>query len=82
MIADRTTALDQLGIGQSARVAQMDLMPAEAQRLMEMGLTVGTKVVLSYRAPLQYPVVIQVRGSFLSLRKAVARSIRVHIPSP
>lgn len=81
MIADRTTALDRLGIGQSARVAQMDLAPAEAQRLMEMGLTVGTNVVLAYRAPLQYPIVIRVRGSLLSLRKAVAKAIRVHIPT-
>jgi len=58
----------------------MDLKPADAQRLMEMGLTVGTSVMLVRRAPLRYPVVIQARGSHLSLRKAVAKSIQVHLP--
>ena len=80
MDADETASLDLLRIGQSARVARMDLKPMEAQRLMEMGLTVGTRVTLIRRAPLRYPVVIQARGSQLSLRKTVARSIRVHIP--
>jgi ferrous iron transport protein A len=75
----KTTSLDHLVIGQAARVAQMDLKPADAQRLMEMGLTVGTEVVLVRRAPLRYPVVIQARGSHLSLRKAVAKSIRVYV---
>jgi ferrous iron transport protein A len=79
MEANRTISLDHLAIGQSARVAQMDLKPTDAQRLMEMGLTIGTEVVLVRRAPLRYPVVIQARGSHLSLRKAVAKSIRVHV---
>jgi ferrous iron transport protein A len=76
---NKTTPLDHLAIGQSARVAQMDLKPVDAQRLMEMGLTVGTEVILVRRAPLRYPVVIQARGSQLSLRKLVAKSIRVHV---
>jgi ferrous iron transport protein A len=80
MEPNRTLSLDHLEIGQSARIAQMDLKPTDAQRLMEMGLTVGTEVILVRRAPLRYPVVIQTRGSHLSLRKSVARSIRVHIP--
>lgn len=80
MEANKTTSLDHLGIGQSARIAQLDLKPMDAQRLMEMGLTVGTEVILVRRAPLRYPVVIQVRGSHLSLRKAMARSIWVHTP--
>ena len=58
----------------------MELKPADAQRLMEMGLTVGTEIRLLRRAPLRYPVVIQARGSHLSLRKSVAKSIQVLIP--
>ena len=77
---NKTTTLDHLGVGQSARVSHMDLKPMEAQRLMEMGLTPGTEVVLVRRAPLRYPIIIHARGSQLSLRKAVARSIRVHVP--
>jgi ferrous iron transport protein A len=78
----KTTSLDHLGIGQSARIAQLDLKPCDAQRLMEMGLTIGTEIKLVRRAPLRYPVIIQARGSQLSLRKAVAKSIRVHVSGP
>ena len=77
METNKTTTLDHLAIGQSARIAQMVLKPMDAQRLMEMGLTIGTEVRLVRRAPLRYPVVIHARGSNLSLRKAVARSIQV-----
>jgi len=75
---NKTTSLDHIEIGKSARIAQLNLKPTDAQRLMEMGLTVGAEVILVRRAPLRYPIVIQVRGSHLSLRKAVARSIWVH----
>ena len=57
----------------------MDLKPMEAQRLMEMGLTVGTQVTLLRRAPLRYPIIIQARGSHLTLRKAVAKAIRIQL---
>jgi len=78
----KITSLDHLGIGRSARIVQMDLRPMEAQRLMEMGLTVGTRVTLVRRAPLRYPIIIQARGSHLTLRKAVARSIRIQLANP
>lgn len=79
METSKTTSLDHLGVGRSARIVQMDLRPMEAQRLMEMGLTVGTRVTLVRRAPLRYPIIIQARGSHLTLRKAVARSIRIQL---
>jgi ferrous iron transport protein A len=72
-----TISLDHLEVGQSGRIAHLDLKPAEAQRLMEMGLTIGTEILLLRRAPLKYPVVIQARGSHMSLRKRIARSIRI-----
>ena len=79
METSKTTSLDHLGIGQSARIAQMDLKPRDAQRLMEMGLTAGTQVTLLRRAPLRYPIIIQARGSHLTLRKAVAKAIRIQL---
>ncbi len=82
METSKTASLDQLGVGRSARIVQMDLSPMKAQRLMEMGLTVGTRVTLERRAPLRYPIIIQARGSRLTLRKAVARSIRVQFTVP
>ena len=82
METSKTTSLDHLGVGRGARIVQMDLRPMEAQRLMEMGLTVGTRVTLVRRAPLRYPIIIQARGSHLTLRKAVARSIRIQLTGP
>ncbi len=77
MSKDGTILLDDLETGGAARVVGVDLPPREAQRLMEMGLTIGAEIRLSGRAPLRYPVVIHVRGSTLSLREAIARAVRV-----
>jgi Fe2+ transport system protein FeoA len=72
-----TVHLDDLPLGRTGRVAGIDLSPAEGQRLMEMGLTVNTEVKALGWAPLCSPLVIPARGSQLSLRKPVARAIRV-----
>ena len=79
MDAENTVLLDQLRIGQPARIWKLELGPMAAQRLMEMGLTVGAEVRILRRAPLKYPVVVQARGSQLSLRKSVAKAIRVTV---
>ena len=74
-----TVLLDHLQIGQPARIWKLELGPMDAQRLMEMGLTVGAHVRILRRAPLKYPVVVQARGSQFSLRKPVAKAIWVKI---
>ena len=45
------------------------------QRLLEMGLTSGTRVKLIRFAPLGDPIEISVRGYHLSLRKQEAESV-------
>jgi ferrous iron transport protein A len=53
-------------------------LPADVQqRLLEMGLTVGTECSVVRYAPLGDPIEIKVRGYFLSLRKAEAEGIQV-----
>jgi ferrous iron transport protein A len=69
--------LDELAIGRSGRVTQLNLRPAESQRLMEMGLTIGATVTLARRAPLGDPVEIVARGCHLSIRRGVAIAIQV-----
>ncbi len=70
-------SLDELGIGKSGRVMQMNLPPTDGQRLTEMGLTLGATVKMLRCAPLGDPLEIVVRGYHLSLRKAEARGIMV-----
>ncbi len=67
--------LDEIAIGQSGRVAKFENTSADAQRLMEMGLTVGAKITVLKLAPLGDPIEILVRGYHLSLRKSDAHSI-------
>ena len=45
-----TVPLDHLRIGQPARIWKLELGPMDAQRLMEMGLTVGAEVRILRRA--------------------------------
>ena len=52
---------------------------ALAIRLMEMGLTPGTRVVLIKRAPLGDPLEIRVRDYHVSLRKRDAARVSVEV---
>lgn len=53
-------------------------LPADVQqRLLEMGLTIGTECSVVRYAPLGDPMEIKVRGYFLSLRKAEAEGVHV-----
>lgn len=70
-------SLDELKIGQSARVSKFDSGLNDSQRFFEMGLTVGSTVKVLKTAPLGDPIEILIRGYHLSLRKSEARSIWV-----
>jgi len=49
------------------------------KRIIDMGLTTGTRVIVKKLAPLGDPMEIQVRGYLLTLRKAEARMIDVEL---
>jgi ferrous iron transport protein A len=61
----------------TAKVAAINVPPADKARLMEMGLLVGTQVELVRFAPLGDPLEIKVRGYNLTLRKHEAELILV-----
>jgi ferrous iron transport protein A len=73
------TTLDQLTLGQRARVAEIEGEDALAIRLMEMGLTEGEEIEFLGRAPLGDPLEFLVRGYRLSLRQSEARRVRIEI---
>ncbi len=69
--------LNTLKIGEAGRIVAIRLPAAEAQRLTEMGLTIGASIKVQRLAPFGDPMEIVVRGYHLSLRKAEASGIEV-----
>lgn len=69
--------LKQAKIGDNVTVVKLHGEGAIKRRLMDMGLTKGTRVHIRKVAPLGDPVEVTVRGYELSLRKADAEMIEV-----
>ena len=69
--------LKSLKDGQSGRVEKIELEGATKRRLIEMGITPGTRVGVLKRAPLGDPIEILLRGFSLTIRGADAERIYV-----
>jgi ferrous iron transport protein A len=73
--------LDELKIGHSGQITQLEGDSPLTQRLMVLGLLEGTVVKMIRRALGGDPIEIDVMGYCLSLRKAEARHILIeHLP--
>ena len=72
-----TTTLDQLTPGQAATVTKVGGAKPVRRRLMDMGVTSGTEIVMVKASPLGDPVEYKMRGYSLSLRKSEAQMIEV-----
>ena len=73
------TSLDQLRLGQRARVEAIQGEDALVQRLLEMGLLEGEEIEVLGFAPLGDPMEIYLGDSRLSLRRSEAARIMVHV---
>ena len=69
--------LKEIKVGKSARVVKLHGEGALRRRIMDMGITKGTEVMVRKVAPLGDPLELSVRGYELSLRKADAELIEV-----
>ena len=72
-----TMPLDRLGTGASAVVLSVHGETALRRRLLEMGLTTGTRITVVRRAPMGDPIELGLRGYRLSLRAEQARHVTV-----
>ena len=72
-------SLDQLRVGQRARIQVLSGIDSLLQRLMEMGLLEGEEIEVLAIAPLGDPVEIRVRDYRLSLRRREAASVAVSL---
>ena len=69
--------LKDVKCGQNVVVVKLHGEGATKRRIMDMGITKGTKVYVRKVAPLGDPVEVTVRGYELSLRKADAQMIEI-----
>jgi len=69
--------LRDVSAGETVEIVRLNGVGALKRRIMDMGLTRGTKVSVRKVAPLGDPVELTVRGYELSLRKADAENVVV-----
>lgn len=69
--------LSELKVGESGRVAHLTGEGAVKRRIMDMGLTKGSEVIVRKVAPLGDPIEITVRGYELSIRKDEAAKVEM-----
>ena len=74
--------LDELPLGQSAKVLKLTGNSGVRRRLMEMGITPAATVEAIRRAPLGDPLDIKIRGYHLSLRREEASAVQITPPAP
>lgn len=74
----KQTTINDLLVGQSAIVSQINCTGAMKRRLIDMGITPGVKVNLHKVAPLGDPVELKLRGYTLSIRRSEAMNINIH----
>ena len=71
--------LDALGPGQQGEVEAVEVEPPLATRLADLGFCPGTTVRVVRRAPLGDPVLYELRGYRIALRRREASRIRVRM---
>lgn len=73
----RVLTLDQLTVGKRAVIKAVGGEGALRRRLLDLGLTPYTPVMIRRIAPLGDPIEINIRGYELTLRKSEAKAIEV-----
>lgn len=69
--------LDELRIGKTATILKVNGEGALRHRLLDMGLTPRTEVMVRKMAPLGDPIELCLRGYELTIRKADAKNIDI-----
>ena len=69
--------LRDVAIGQSAVIKKLHGEGPTRRRIMDMGLTKGTEIIVRKVAPLGDPIELTVRGYELTVRKADAEFVEV-----
>lgn len=74
-----TKMLSQLQTGEQGKVLRITSKGTVRRRIMQMGVTPGTKICVKGVAPLGDPIEILVKGYRLSLRKDEAADVLIEV---
>jgi len=77
--AENALPLSMVAEGRRARILAVGGVGALRRRILEMGLTRGTELIVEKYAPLKDPIEIIVKGFHVSLRVEEASHISVEI---
>ena len=69
--------LDQVKVGETVRILKVGGEGLLRRRIMEMGLTKGSEILVVNVAPLGDPMEIEIRGYALTIRKCDAEVVEV-----
>ncbi|HGY91667.1 MAG TPA: ferrous iron transport protein A [Planctomycetes bacterium] len=79
MTSNEIRSLSDLRIGESGVIDDILAPRSLTRRLLEMGLTGGTRLELIRLAPLGDPLEVSVRGYRLTLRRDEAQAVRLRM---
>ena len=71
--------VDDLKPGQSGIVLKIECDDMLRRRIVDMGITPGTHIIMKRIAPFGDPIQINVRGYDLSIRKSEAKNIKIKL---
>lgn len=74
-----TKKLSELKVGQKCKVVKVSSKGAIRRRIMEMGITPGSEIMVKGFAPLGDPMEFGIKGYRLSLRKSEASDVIVEM---
>lgn len=80
-LGDRKMTLDELEIGREGKITVVNGKGALRDRLLDMGLTPRTEVMVRKVAPMGDPIEITLRGYELTLRIDDAKMIEIEVKS-
>ena len=71
------TTLNKLPLNSSGEIISLDFTGNLRRRFLDLGFTVGSKVVSAFKSPAGDPVAYIVRGTVIALRSDDAEKIKI-----
>ncbi len=69
--------LDGLPLGSACRVTRIDASGSFHRRMLDLGITSGTKITALHKSISGNPIAYEIRGAVIALRKEDAKSISI-----
>ena len=73
------TTLNKLPLNNCGEIVSLDFKGNLRRRFLDLGFSVGSKVVSAFKSPSGDPVAYIVRGTVIALRNADAEKIKVNL---